>query len=257
MEFEVFDEESLKEIVRERFGLEGDLEEILSKMSEKFELYTISIPTPRDGRLIKMLKGFRIDPKKVCDLDERTLNLLTRYFKQIEEPFVVREVYENDGVRIVIAEDLDELIVLETNVDDVSGEVIPYVLDRVLDKAIDAYVFQCIGKKGRPCLMLKVLVDNKNALDVAGIMCKELPTLGVRMYKVCRYKVGREVTEKVVDVFGKEFKLRVKVSDVSIKPEFEDVKRIAENLNKPLPAVYIEILRRLRDEDFNWECMSR
>lgn len=105
--------------------------------------------------------------------------------------------------------------------------------------------------------MLKVLVDNKNALNVAEIVCRELPTLGVRMYKVSRYRVGRDILEKVVDVFGKEFKLRVKVSDVSIKPEFEDVRRIAENLNKPLPAVYIEILRRLRDEDLDGKCLSR
>ena len=45
----------------------------------------------------------------------------------------------------------------------------------------------------------------------------------------------------------------MKVSDVSIKPEFDDVRRIAENVDKPLPVVYLEILRRLRDEDINWK----
>ena len=45
--------------------------------------------------------------------------------------------------------------------------------------------------------------------------------------------------------------MRVKVSEVSIKPEFEDVKKIARELKKPLPMVYREIIRRLNYEDSN------
>jgi len=193
----------------------------------------------------------KLSQNKVCDVDEKILDLIIKYCKQIEHPFLVREVYEKDGIRIIFSEDLESIVVLETNVDDVTGEAISYVVDKVLKKAIDVYVFQCIGKKGRPCTMLKVLVDEENALNIAKMLCEELPTLGVRIYRVERFKVGRRVIKKVVTIFGNEFKLRVKVSDVSIKPEFEDVKRIAEELGKPLPLVYLEILRRLKHEDFN------
>ncbi|RLI85025.1 MAG: hypothetical protein DRP01_07145 [Archaeoglobales archaeon] len=249
LDFDVFDEDSLKLILRD-LGFEGDLEDTFRRLSEN--LYVTSIPIPRDRSLLEDLKGFRIDPNRICDLDRRVLRLL-KYCRQIEEPFMVREVYERNGVRILIAEDLEGVVVLETNVDDVSCEVISHAMEKIMSMAIDVYTFHCIGKKGRPCFMIKVLVDEGKALEVARVMCSELPTLGVRMYRVCRYRVDRRVVERRVEIFGREFDLRVKVSDVSIKPEFDDVRRIAENVDKPLPVVYLEILRRLRDEDINWK----
>ncbi len=256
IDFEKLDENVLRDIIKDVFNIEGELEEIFKELSKRFELYVISIPLPRDKKLLKHLKGFKVDPNKVCNVDERILDLVVRYCKQIKHPFLVREVYEKDGIRIIFSEDLESIVVLETNVDDVTGEVISYVVDKVLEKAIDVYVFQCIGKKGRPCTMLKVLVNEENALDIAKMLCEELPTLGVRIYRVGRFKVDRRVVKKVITIFGNEFKLRVKVSDVSIKPEFEDVKRIAEELGKPLPVVYLEILRRLEHEDSNRKQMS-
>ncbi len=248
IDFNEISEDSLKKALKNVFNVEGDLESILKTLSQSFDLRLTALPMPKDGRILKDLKGFRIDLERSCEND--IIKLLAKYCKPIDD-FTVGDVYECDGVRIIFSDDLEDLIVLETNVDDVTGEVLAYAMEEILKDAIDAYIFTCIGKKGRPCFMLKVLSDERKATDIAKKMCRELPTLGVRMYRVKRYKVDRKSIERTVELFGKEFKLRVKVSEVSIKPEFEDVKRIAKALNKPLPLVYSEIMRRLNHEDFN------
>jgi hypothetical protein len=248
IDFNEVDEDLLKNALRKVFNVEGDLENILKTLSQSFDLRLTALPMPKDCRILKDLRGFKIDLRRSCE--DEVIKILAKYCKPIDD-FTVGEVYEYEGVRIIVSDDLEDLTVLETNVDDVTGEFIAHAMEEILKDAIDAYVFTCIGKKGRPCFMLKVLVDDRRALNLAKKMCRVLPTLGVRMYKVRRYKVNRETIEKIVELFGKEFKLRVKVSEVSIKPEFEDVKKIARELKKPLPMVYREIIRRLNYEDSN------
>ncbi|WP_052294191.1 nickel insertion protein [Archaeoglobus profundus] len=248
IDFDEANEDSLRKALRKVFNVEGDLENIFKSLSYSFDLRLTALPMPKDSRILRELKGFRIDLRKSCE--DRVIELLARYCKPIED-FTVGDVYECEGIRIILSDDLEDLLVLETNVDDTTGEVLAYAMEEILKDAVDAYIFTCIGKKGRPCFMLKVLSDERKAMDIAKKMCRELPTLGVRIYKVKRYKVDRKTIEKTVELFGKEFKLRVKVSKVSIKPEFEDVKRIAKELNKPLPLVYREIVRRLNHEDSN------
>ncbi|WP_457550238.1 nickel pincer cofactor biosynthesis protein LarC2 [Archaeoglobus sp.] len=248
IDFNEVNEDLLKKALKNVFNVEGDLESILRTLSRSFDLRLTALPMPKDGRILKDLRGFKIDLKRSCE--DEVIKLLAKYCKPIDD-FTVGEVYECEGVRIVVSDDLEDLIVLETNVDDIPGEFVAHAMEEILKDAIDAYVFTCIGKKGRPCFMLKVLANDKKALNLAKKMCRELPTLGVRIYKVGRYKVNRETIEKTVELFGKEFKLRVKVSEVSIKPEFEDVRKIANELNKPLPTIYREIIRRLNHEDSN------
>ncbi len=249
LDFKSLDEKNLLKAFEEVFGVKGDLDRVLKEISKSFKLYVTALPLPEDKNLLRSMKGFRIDLDRSCD--ERVLKKIVEYFKPVES-FNLSEVYDFGDFWLIL-DDSEDVVVLETNVDDVSGEIVSHAFNEVLKDAIDAYIFHCIGKKGRPCFMLKVLCEESKALGLAEKMCREIPTLGVRIYGVKRYKVKRRLVERVVNVFGKEFKLRVKVSEVSVKPEFEDVKRIAKDLNKPLPTVYLEILRRLKDEDFNWK----
>lgn len=250
IDFDRIDEEKLMKCLKNLLGVEGSLEEVLRKLSESFDLYVTELPIPKNSEILKKMKGFRINPSKVCD--DRLISTLIKFCKPVES-FTADEIYECDGVRLILSRDnLEDVYVLETNVDDVSGEVIAYALNEILKDALDAYIYPYYGKKGRPGYMIKVLCKEK-VYDLARKVCEILPTLGVRMYRVKRYKVERRVVEKTVVVFGKKFNLRIKVSEVSVKPEFDDVKKIAEELKKPLPVVYLEILRGLRDEDTNGE----
>ncbi len=244
IDFDRLDGKTLEGCLKRFFGLEGDLEDMLKELSKSFDLHVTEIPLPKSN-LLKVSKGFRVNLNKECD--DETLSKLLKFCKPVES-FTIDEVWECNGVRFILSKDFEEIYVLETNVDDVSGEFISYATNEILKYALDVYVYPYFGKKGRPGYMVKVLCRD-NPRNLAKIVCEVLPTLGVRIHRVGRYKVEREVVERTVKVFGKEFKLRVKVSEVSLKPEFEDVKRIAESLKRPLPMVYIEVLRGLNDED--------
>ncbi len=248
IDFDQLDEEKLVNCLKKHLGVEGSLDEILKKLSESFDLYVTELPLPKNSDLLKKMKGFRINPSKKCD--EKVLSKIVNFCKPIES-FKIVEIHECNGIRIIF-DDLEEIYVLETNVDDVSGEFISYAVEEILKDALDVYVYPYVGKKGRIGYMIKVLCKD-NFSELAEKMCKSLPTLGVRIYSVSRYKVKRKIIERTVNVFGKEFKVRVKVSEVSVKPEFEDIKEIAKSLNKPLSVVYREVLRGLKDEDFNWK----
>ena len=75
----------------------------------------------------------------------------------------------------------DEVVVLETNLDDMSPEILPAVLEDVLAAgALDAFLTPVLMKKGRPGHLLTVLVEEEAAADVAGLLFRETTTFGLR-----------------------------------------------------------------------------
>ena len=88
----------------------------------------------------------------------------------------------------------DTVSILETNVDDVSGEVLAHVIDKIMSSgAKDISVIPTLTKKGRPSHMISVICDHKNVDNLVQVLISETGTLGVRIRSSERFIVPRKI----------------------------------------------------------------
>jgi pyridinium-3,5-bisthiocarboxylic acid mononucleotide nickel chelatase len=168
--------------------------------------------------------------------------------RQHEIPNLLRVVV---GDEVADADDAREGdLVLETNIDDMSPELVPYVIDSLLAAgAHDAWVTQAVMKKGRPGFVLSALTPAIHKFHLLEILYRETSTLGVRFYQVGRATLDRDWVE--VDVVGHtvRVKLGIKSGDVvTASPEHDDALRVATATGLPLKEVYAIAVRRAHDE---------
>ncbi len=131
------------------------------------------------------------------------------------------------------------LTVAESNIDDMSSEVWPYVQEKLLAAgALDAWVTPIIMKKGRPAQMLSVLMKPEDLPQLEKIILTETTTLGVRYYDVARHCCERYF----IDITLPQGTVKVKYSKaggqiLNIAPEFEDCRKLAEKTGVPLKKI--------------------
>jgi hypothetical protein len=136
------------------------------------------------------------------------------------------------------------LVQLETNVDDVTGEVLGYLINGLLaEGAADAWVTPVIMKKGRPAHTVHVLVRPDRAARCEDLLLRETGSLGVRRTWLERRVLRRRHSEVVLE----GHRIGVKHGPWGSKPEYEDVRRAARALDQPLRTV-AERARRLADD---------
>jgi uncharacterized protein (TIGR00299 family) protein len=138
----------------------------------------------------------------------------------------------------------DEIAVLETNIDDATGEVLGYTLDKLLQEgAKDVSIIPMFTKKNRPGQIVKVIADQKDVPHLSRVLMDETGSLGVRVYYCERHIIARELYSVDVPIGGVKETIRVKVSKnskgeiIRVKPEFDDLKRLAEKTKKPLREI--------------------
>ena len=123
---------------------------------------------------------------------------------------------------------------LETNVDDVTGETLAYTVAALLEAgAHDAWITPVVMKKGRPAHVLSALADPALAGSLADLMLAETGSLGVRSTTMQRWPQAR-VAQRV-DVAG--MPVRLKISAGRIKVEHDDAARVAAHSGRPLREV--------------------
>jgi pyridinium-3,5-bisthiocarboxylic acid mononucleotide nickel chelatase len=126
------------------------------------------------------------------------------------------------------------LVVLESNLDDATGETIAHAISRLMESgALDVWVHGVVMKRGRPGHVLSVLCDPVLAGDLSTVVVSETGTLGVRAYGVTRWASERQ--PGVVEVEG--LPVRVKVSPGRVKAEHSDAARVARITGLPLIEV--------------------
>ncbi|MGI9119781.1 MAG: nickel pincer cofactor biosynthesis protein LarC [Acidimicrobiales bacterium] len=126
------------------------------------------------------------------------------------------------------------VVVLETNVDDVTGETLAHALSVLLDSgAHDAWITPVIMKKGRPGHTLSVLADPADASRLAAVLTGETGTLGVRAATLGRWPSPRTFEEVEVDGLV----VRMKVAGGRAKVEHDDAAEAARRLGLALPEV--------------------
>jgi pyridinium-3,5-bisthiocarboxylic acid mononucleotide nickel chelatase len=147
----------------------------------------------------------------------------------------------------------DFITILETNIDDINGEIIGNLIDKISTESIlvkDVTVFNGITKKNRPTYILKVICSDEIEKDIAKIIFKETGTLGIRKSRMERYILNRFNLLIPIEIEKENVVINVKISKNStgeitnIKPEFEDIKKISDKFNYPLKRT-IEIVNNL------------
>jgi hypothetical protein len=138
----------------------------------------------------------------------------------------------------------DTIDLLETNVDDVSGEVIAHALARFMDAgARDASAVPVIMKKGRPGFLIRVISLPETSTRLAEAMALELGTLGIRCIPaVHRFIAGRTVEEVLVAIGNESRRMPVKVGRMHgriylVKAEFTPAAIWAGELGLPVRDV--------------------
>lgn len=134
----------------------------------------------------------------------------------------------------------DRVWVLETNLDDLPGEVVGYATTQLLAAgALDAFVTPVLMKKNRPGVVITVLCDEDRIPKMEEVLFRETTTLGVRRYAVSRHKLSRKaatVETRFGPVQGKLGWLEGRPPTFS--PEYDDCARIAAEHGAPLREVY-------------------
>jgi len=131
---------------------------------------------------------------------------------------------------------LDTVKILETNVDDVSGEVLGNMIEKIMAHgAKDVTISSAITKKGRPTNLVSVICDSDTMNSVMDLLVTETGTLGVRIRTSERYVVPRAVKTLSVNIQGQSFDVRYKTRDLNngshFKIESDDIKEISSALS--------------------------
>ncbi len=129
--------------------------------------------------------------------------------------------------------DKDTVKILETNLDDVSGEVVANTIEKLMENgAKDVTVTHAITKKGRPTQIVSVICDSQKVNSLLKILIDETRTLGVRIRTSERYVVPRKILKSEITLENQNFIIHYKISDSEhFKLEFDDVKSISNTLN--------------------------
>ncbi|HEV8406064.1 MAG TPA: nickel pincer cofactor biosynthesis protein LarC [Nitrososphaera sp.] len=145
------------------------------------------------------------------------------------------------GMSGIVAEaGKDTVCVVETNIDDASGELVGNLVERLAEVAKDVMVIPGTTKKSRPAYLIKIISENAKLNSVLEVLFSESGTLGARVQEVERYVLPRAMLTVPVDVNGTTFNVHVKVVRDSsgritnAKPEFEDIRIIASRCQLPV-----------------------
>ena len=138
------------------------------------------------------------------------------------------------------------LTLLETNIDDMSAELLGYVQERLFDLgALDVWFTPIQMKKNRPATMLSALVMSSQESLATDLVLRETTSLGVRVRPVTRHEAQRQVVNFESSFGTVSVKIKsIEGSKVSVAPEYDHCRQLAVQLGLPL----IEVYRAIQEE---------
>ncbi len=156
--------------------------------------------------------------------------------KDFEIPNILRiseiELKENKNKKT------NEIFLLETNLDDITGEDLGYFMELCLNEgALDVFYTPIYMKKYRPAYKLSVIAKRTNVKSMAKLIFKHTTSIGVRFTKYRRFEMDRTF-ENVETKYGKVTKKILKYEDIKKESyEYEDLKKIATENNISIEEV--------------------
>jgi len=135
--------------------------------------------------------------------------------------------------------EIDSVKILETNVDDVSGEILGNLIEKIMEKgARDVSIYHGITKKGRPTNLVSVICNDETVDDIVDTLVLETGTLGIRISDSNRFTVPRENHNVSLSLNGQIFQVNYKQSSfkgkTDFKIEFDDLKKISNIVDKSI-----------------------
>lgn len=126
----------------------------------------------------------------------------------------------------------DEIIQISTNIDDMTGEQLGYLYEKLMEeKALDVAFIPAFMKKNRPAYIVNIILSEKDKENIIYTLFKYSSTIGMRVEKINRITMTRKIVEK--EVLGEKVKIKV-IEYKDIKKhyiEYEDCKRLCETQN--------------------------
>jgi len=214
---------------------------------------------------LELLRGFTLRPSQARDLAEPVTPTAAAVFAALGRPadeipsMRLGSVGTGAGtsdpagvanvVRVLLGTptgetgDLDRrLLLVESNVDDLSPELVPNAIEALRSAgALDAWFTPIVMKRGRPALTMSALCDPATLEGVRRAFFESTSTLGVRVTEVARRELERRVVEVDLDEGGPRIRVKVAFLDgraISAKPEHADVVEAAGKLERPVRAVH-------------------
>ena len=152
----------------------------------------------------------------------------------------------------------DEIAIIETNIDDRTGEELGYAMQRIIDNgALDVSLIPTIGKKGRPSNVLKVITNLSKSEFFSDLVMRETGTLGVRVYPMSRFIQMRENLKASITINNNDEEIDVKVVKsesgeiIQFKPEFDQIVKLSEKYKINLIELKDDISKQIQRELFN------
>jgi uncharacterized protein (TIGR00299 family) protein len=157
-------------------------------------------------------------------------------------------------LRIMIGNSLEgdpgeeEQVVIETNIDDMNPEFIGYLGELLLKAgAKDYYLTPVQMKKNRPGILITIIVPLSNYKEIENILLTETTTIGVRRHLVQRRCLQRDTLQ--IEVAGREVRIKTAWQNnklLNFAPEYEDCRKVAQELSIPLKEIYDEAKSQAR-----------
>lgn len=213
------------------------------------------IPAPATAELLQGLPQYHAYEEKelTTPTGAAVLATLADYREHIPDDFISETIAYGAGgwdlsipnvLRLYMGEykgkEEVKLYKLETNIDDMTGEVAAYALERLMELgAKDAWATPIVMKKGRPAYMLSVLVGREEKDVALKLLFRETTTIGVRVFALDeRVEAERHMARVETDYGDVHLKVSAYGGEiVSIAPEYEDCKRLAKEQNVPIKKV--------------------
>jgi uncharacterized protein (TIGR00299 family) protein len=231
----------------------------------KIDHGTYPVPPPATSKILRdysiPFKGGPVEKELVTPTGISILANLVTEFLSVYPPIKVNTEgygagkYNFHGIpnvtRIIIGEATslkffeDEIVKLETNVDDVTGETLGYTMNKLLENgALDVSYLNTVTKKNRPGYLISVISKPKDSVKLASILFEETGTLGIRTIPgIKRLILSRSVERITITVDGKDFYVGIKIGKdsadniLTMKPEFEDIKDIAKETGESMKTI--------------------
>lgn len=243
------------------------------KILEKSDLITYGGPieselvTPTGAALLANL-----EPKVLQYPVE--MNILKSVYSTGQKEFVnftnVLRIIYGDGKGLQLSNSkhplqmyLEQVAILETDVDDVSGELLGnFITTFEKEDILDIQITPSITKKNRPGYIIKILCYPAHIFQLIEKIIHELGTLGVRYNIINRVCIDRKIEKKSITIDEKIYDLNFKISFiksdtgieiVNIKPEFEDLKKISEESSLSIRKLQLIAQEKLKQIYYNFK----
>ena len=154
-------------------------------------------------------------------------------YKDLKIPNVLKVYYGE------MEQQSENFVVMETNVDDCSGEILSYTSEKLFENgALDVFYTPIFMKKGRPAYRLSIACRKEDMFKLQNIIFKETTTIGIRY----RFEARTELAREQVEIDTKYGKLKAKKvtnnGEIYVYPEYENLKEIAKKNGIPLKELY-------------------